>query len=44
MDYGKKTMYLQHLKFLNQCHPYRRLEKVFNEHQEHDICPIELTN
>ena len=43
LKHGRKTVYLRHRRFLNPFHPYRRLKKVFNGHQEHDISPIPLT-
>jgi len=34
---------VRHRRFLNPFHPYCRLKKTFNGHQEHDIAPIPLT-
>jgi len=31
---GRKIIYLQHQRFLRSYHPYRRLKKTFNGHQE----------
>ena len=32
--HGRKTVYLRHRRFLRSHHPYRRLKKAFNGHQE----------
>ena len=40
---GRKTVYLRHRSFLQRNHPYRRLKKAFNGHQENDEAPIPLT-
>jgi len=41
---GRKTVYLRHQRFLQATHPYRRLKKAFNGHQENDEAPIPLIN
>ena len=41
---GRKTVYLRHWRFLQANHPYRRLKKAFNGHQENDETPIPLTD
>jgi len=42
LKHGRKTIYLQHCRFLNLFHPYRRLKKAFNGNQEHEISSIPL--
>ena len=39
---GRKTVYLRHRRVLQANHPYRRLKKTFNGHQENDEPPILL--
>ena len=34
MKHGRKTVYLRHQSFLKSHHPYQRLKKAFNGHQE----------
>jgi len=34
LKHGTKTVYLRHQRFLRSHHPYRRLKKAFNGHQE----------
>jgi len=34
LKHGRKTIYLRHRRFLRSHHPYRRLRKAFNGHQE----------
>jgi len=41
---GRKTVYLRHRRFLQANHPYRRLKKAFNGHQENDKAPTPLTS
>jgi len=41
---GRKIVYLRHRRFLQADHPYRRLKKAFNGHQENDEAPILLTD
>jgi len=43
LKHGRKTVYLQHQRFLRSHHPYRRLEKVFNGCQETNSPPTSLT-
>nr|XP_004512662.1 uncharacterized protein LOC101489810 [Cicer arietinum] len=37
LKHGRKTIYVGHRKFLKSNHPYRKLRKAFNGHQEHEI-------
>jgi len=39
----RKTVYLHHRRFLQVNHPYRRLKKTFNGHQENDKALTPLT-
>jgi len=41
---GSKIVYLHHQRFLQVNHPYQRLKKTFNRHQENDEPPIPLTD
>jgi len=34
LKHGRNIVYLQHWRFLRSHHPYRRLKKAFNAHQE----------
>jgi len=43
LKHGRKIMYLQHKRFLRSHHPYRRLKKTINEHQETSSPPTPLT-
>lgn len=43
LEFGKKTVYLRHQKFLKPSHPYRRLRKTFNKEQEFESAPKPLT-
>jgi len=43
LKHGRKTIYLRHLRFLRSHHPYRRLKKTFNGHQETSSPPTPLT-
>jgi len=38
----RKIIYMHHQRFLQANHPYRRLKKEFNGHQENDEPPIPL--
>ena len=40
---GRKTVYLRHRRFLRSHHPYQRLKKAFNGHQETSGPPTPLT-
>jgi len=40
----RKIVYLLHQRFLQANHPYLRLWKAFNGHQENDEAPIPLTD
>ena len=42
MKHGRETIYLRHLRFLRSHHPYRRLKKAFNGHQETSSPPTPL--
>ena len=42
--HGRKTIYLLHRRFLRSHHPYQRLEKAFNGHQEASGPPTPLTD
>ena len=42
LKYGRKTIYMHHRRFLQSNHPYRRLKKSFNGHQENNDAPIAL--
>jgi len=42
LKHGSKTIYLQHQRFLRGHHPYQRLKKAFNGHQETDNPPTPL--
>lgn len=42
-NFGKKTVYLGHRKFLNPNHPFHRLQNTFNGEKEFDISPKNLT-
>jgi len=44
LKHGRKTVYIRHRKFLRTYHPYRRLKKFFNAHQETDSAPTPLTD
>ena len=39
-----KTVYMRHRRFLQANHPYRRLKKAFNGHQENYKAPTPLTS
>ena len=41
---GRKTVYLCHQRFLQANHPYQRLKKAFNGHQENEKAPTPLTS
>jgi len=41
---GRKTIYLRHRRFLQVNHPYRKLKKAFNGHQENDEAPNPLND
>ncbi|KAK7346843.1 hypothetical protein VNO80_21366 [Phaseolus coccineus] len=41
--YGNLSVYLRHRRFLRSHHPYRRLKKAFNGHQETSGPPTPLT-
>jgi len=43
LKHGRKTVYLRHQRFLRSHHPYRRLKKSFNGHQEASGPPTPLT-
>ncbi|CAI8586707.1 unnamed protein product [Vicia faba] len=43
LDSGKKTVYLEHQKFINLGHPYRRLQNAFNGEKEFTMTPKPLT-
>ena len=43
LKHDRKIVYTRHQCFLKSHHPYRRLEKAFNESQEHETTPIPLT-
>ena len=43
LKHERKTVYLEHYRFLTKYHLYRRLEKAFNGYQEHDIFPTPLS-
>jgi len=43
LKHGIKIIYLPHKRFLRSHHPYRKLKKAFNGHQETDIAPTPLT-
>ena len=43
LKHGRKTVYLRHRRFLRSHHPYRRLKKAFNGHQEGSGPPTPLT-
>jgi len=43
LKHGRKTVYLRHRRFLRSHHPYRRLKKAFNGHQEASGLPTPLT-
>jgi len=43
LKHRRKTMYLGYRRFLKKYHPYHRLKKAFNGHQEHAICPTPLS-
>ena len=43
LKHGRKTVYLQHRRFLISQHPYRRMKKAFNGHQEGSGPPTPLT-
>jgi len=43
LKHGSKTVYLRHRRFLRSHHPYRRLKKVFNGHQDTSGPPTPLT-
>ena len=44
LKYRRKTVYTRHRRFLQSNHPYRRLKKAFNGHQENDDAPIPLND
>jgi len=44
LKYGRKTVYLRHRRFLRSHHPYQRLKKAFNGHQEASGSPTPLTD
>jgi len=43
LKHRRKIIYLRHQRFLRSHHPYRRLKKAFNGHQETDNPPTPLT-
>nr|XP_004516691.1 uncharacterized protein LOC101514781 [Cicer arietinum] len=43
LKHGRKTVNVGHRKFLKSNHPYRKLRKAFNGHQEHEISQKALT-
>ena len=43
LKHGRKTVYLWHRRFVRSHHPYRRLKKAFNGHQEGSGPPTPLT-
>jgi len=43
LKHGRKTIYLQHQRFLRSHQPYRRLKKAFNGHHETNGPPTPLT-
>jgi len=43
LKYERKTVYLRHHRFLRSHHPYQRLKKAFNGHQETSGPPTPLT-
>jgi len=43
LKHGRKKVYLRHQTFLRGHHPYRRLKKAFNGHQETDSPPTPLS-
>ncbi|KAL3622591.1 hypothetical protein CASFOL_034002 [Castilleja foliolosa] len=43
LQFGRKTVYLGHRKWLKPGHPYRKLMKAFNGRQEDDLAPAALT-
>jgi len=43
LKHGRKTVYLRHRRFLRSHHPYWRLKKAFNGHQEASGPPTPLT-
>jgi len=44
LKHGRKTIYLRHRRFLKIHHPYQRLKKAFNGHQETGSPPTPLTS
>jgi len=42
--HGRKIVYLRHRTFLRCHHPYQRLKKAFNGHQEISSSPTPLTS
>ena len=42
LKHGRKTVYLRHQKFLRSHHPYRKLKKAFNGHQETSSPPTPI--
>jgi len=43
LKHGRKIIYLRYRRFLRSHHPYRRLKKAFNGHQETNGPPTPLT-